>query len=88
MNGGASHDVIEGMTLGKGMEQTAIVAERGGSAIAMTGGLMGTLTEYHDAIATLCTMGGLVVAIAGFIVHWWYLHRGNRKKFGRRHEDR
>jgi len=76
------------LTGSKAMEQTAIVAERGGSAVAMTGGLMGTLTQYHDAIATLCTIGGLVVAIAGFIVHWWYLHRGNSRKHGRRRDDR
>lgn len=66
------------------IQQTAVLAERGGSTIAAGGGMMMWLSENHDAIAALGVIVGSVMAVAGFIVHWLYLHRGSKERRRRR----
>lgn len=58
-----------------GAQQLAVIAERGGAALAATSSVWAWLAENHNAIAAACAMGSLAVAVAGFCVHWWYLHR-------------
>lgn len=62
-----------------GPVQVAQSAERLGSATAAGGGMWIWLAENHEAIAALGVIIGAVVAVAGFGVHWWYLHRNSKK---------
>lgn len=62
------------------MQQVAVTAERGGGVLVASGGVWLWLAEHQQAIGALCALGGLVVALAGFFVHWAYLHRGSKEK--------
>lgn len=68
-------------------QQLAITAERGGSALAAGGGMWLWLAEHQQAIGALCALGGLAIALAGFIVHWAYLHRGSKEKRRRKSDE-
>jgi membrane protein DedA with SNARE-associated domain len=67
--------------------QVAQAAERGGSTVAVGGGMWIWLAQNQEAIAALCAIVGLAVAVAGFAVHWWYLHRDSKQKRNRRKDD-
>lgn len=55
---------------------TGQAAEKGGATMAVTGGFWAWLGTNYQAVGALCALIGVAIAIAGFAVNWWYLHRG------------
>lgn len=68
------------------VEKIAKLGEQAGSAVAVTGGAVTWLNENHAAVAALCAMGGLVVALIGLAVGWYYQH-SKLKAYQRRYSD-
>lgn len=62
----------------QGAQQGAQVAQKGGAAVATTGGLWVWLAENAQAIGVLCAMIGALVAIGGFLVNWYYRHKASK----------
>lgn len=60
------------------MQQAAQFAQKGGSTVAAGGGVWLWLAENQQAIAALGVLVGIVVAIAGLIVNWVYLHKKSK----------
>ena len=59
------------------IEHVAATAEKGGSVFAVFTGSIAFLNENAAAVGAICAIGGLIVAIAGFIVNWHYQKKRN-----------
>jgi hypothetical protein len=58
-----------------GIHKTINTMQYGGSGVAGLGGVLSFLNEHAAAIGAIVGLGGLVVAIAGFVLGWIYKHK-------------
>tara|TARA_R110002094_G_scaffold54390_11_gene65641 strand:+ start:1921 stop:2148 length:228 start_codon:yes stop_codon:yes gene_type:complete len=68
------------------VEKVAKLGEQAGSAVAVTGGAVTWMNENHAAVAAMCAVGGLIIALVGLGVGWYYQHR-KLKAYQRRYGD-
>lgn len=62
------------------MEQIAKSAEQGGASVAVASwGVIHWLNENHQAVAALCAIAGLGIALAGFLVNLHYKRKRERE---------
>lgn len=59
-------------------QQAAQFAQKGGATVSAGGGAWLWLAENQQAIATLGVLIGIVIAVAGFAVNWWYQHKRSK----------